>query len=148
MRYLKVSKIEVFARMLGYERGTKLGRLIKVDRKTGKMGNPSYEIVRDIANKFEEINPEWLLTGKGEMLKSGEGPSLLNENTPKYGGELKKEWISKDVFDIVIKSKDEQIKTLEEQLNARCKTLESLMVRQINIMEDFSKGRPSKRGTG
>lgn len=50
---------------LNYDAPQKINRL----KQDGK--NPSYEIILDIVNKFEEINPEWLLTGNGSMLKEG-----------------------------------------------------------------------------
>lgn len=42
----------------------------KINRLKQEGNNPSYEIITDIVNKFEDISAEWLLTGKGEMLKS------------------------------------------------------------------------------
>jgi transcriptional regulator with XRE-family HTH domain len=32
---------------------------------------PSLEFVQKILNRFPEINPEWILNGKGDMLKTG-----------------------------------------------------------------------------
>lgn len=63
--YKKIKSVNEFAiKYLNYEAPQKINRL----KEDGK--NPSYEIILDIVNKFEEINPEWLLTGRGEMLKS------------------------------------------------------------------------------
>ncbi len=41
----------------------------KINRLKKENASPSIEIIIDITNKFEEINPEWLLTGSGEMLR-------------------------------------------------------------------------------
>lgn len=39
---------------------------------------PGYELILNIINAFEWINPEWLITGKGEMKKSsGNDPSVI-----------------------------------------------------------------------
>jgi len=54
-----------FATVLGYASSEKIGRLFRK-----KDANPSYEIIYDIANKFVEINIEWLITGLGPMLKT------------------------------------------------------------------------------
>ena len=39
-----------------------------------RQGNPSFEVLQKILFAFADINPEWLLTGKGSMLKSDEKP--------------------------------------------------------------------------
>jgi phage repressor protein C with HTH and peptisase S24 domain len=61
----KIKNVKSFAcDYLGYASMEKINRL----QKDGT--SPSYDILVDISNKFENISPEWLLTGKGEMLKS------------------------------------------------------------------------------
>lgn len=63
--YYDIKSINNFAlNWLNYASSEKINRLKKENT------SPSYEIIIDITNKFEEINPEWLLTGKGEMLKT------------------------------------------------------------------------------
>lgn len=63
--YYKISSVNDFAlNYLNYKSSEKINRL----KKEGT--NPSFEILTDISNKFVEINIEWLLTGKGEMLKN------------------------------------------------------------------------------
>ena len=47
---------------LKYDSSSKLNRL-KDDK-----NKPSVEILMDIANKFENINLHWLITGKGKMI--------------------------------------------------------------------------------
>lgn len=54
---------------LGYSSPEKLYRLGRKDKKTGKFGEPSFEIIRDIANMFEDLNIRWLLLGQGEVWK-------------------------------------------------------------------------------
>ncbi|WP_289663912.1 helix-turn-helix domain-containing protein [Flavobacterium panacagri] len=36
---------------------------------SGRKSNPSFEVLFAITKTFVDVNPEWLLTGKGEMLK-------------------------------------------------------------------------------
>jgi hypothetical protein len=52
--------------------------------------NPSFEVTCKIASAIENINTEWLLTGKGSMFKTGilQGNDILNtvsENESSYG---------------------------------------------------------------
>jgi hypothetical protein len=62
--YYKIKNVKSFAcDYLGYNSSQKINRLKE------KNTSPSYEILNDISNKFENINPEWLLTGKGKMLR-------------------------------------------------------------------------------
>lgn len=42
----------------------------KINRLKDGVKMPSVEILLEISNKFDSINPEWLLTGRGNMLKS------------------------------------------------------------------------------
>lgn len=42
----------------------------KINRLKSENTNPSYEILCDIANKFEEIDMNWLILGVGDMIKS------------------------------------------------------------------------------
>ena len=51
---------------LGYDSSEKINRLKKENT------SPSYEILNDISNKFDKINTEWLLTGRGEMLSTND----------------------------------------------------------------------------
>ncbi|MDR1343339.1 MAG: helix-turn-helix domain-containing protein [Prevotellaceae bacterium] len=62
--FYRIKNVKSFAcDYLGYESSQKINRL------KGENTSPSYEILNDISNKFENINPEWLLTGRGEMLR-------------------------------------------------------------------------------
>ena len=36
----------------------------------GRLNKPSYDIIKKILLSFDSINAEWLITGKGEMLKN------------------------------------------------------------------------------
>ena len=61
--YYEIKNVNSFAcDYLGYKSMEKINRL----QKEGT--TPSYQILFDISNKFENINANWLLTGKGEML--------------------------------------------------------------------------------
>lgn len=65
--YYGIKNVNNFAlNWLNYTSSEKINRLKKENT------NPSYEIIIDITNKFEDISPEWLLTGNGPMLKKSE----------------------------------------------------------------------------
>lgn len=62
--YYGIKNVNIFAKdYLGYTSSEKINRL-KDDSK-----KPSFEILDDISNKFENIDMNWLITGHGFMLK-------------------------------------------------------------------------------
>jgi hypothetical protein len=75
--YQKLSRRE-FASRLGYTSSEKINRLFRKDG-----AKPGFDIVADIANKFVELNAEWLVTGRGEMLKGATG-SIVREEPAGY----------------------------------------------------------------
>lgn len=63
--YYDIKNVNSFAKnYLKYDSSEKINRLKKEN------SNPSVEILKDISNKFEDVSVEWLLTGKGNMLKN------------------------------------------------------------------------------
>ena len=127
--FYNIKNINIFAReYLGYASSEKINRLKKDNT------NPSYDIIVDIANKFEKINPEWLLTGKGEMLRSDrrefpKNQSIAGNNNVQAGDNTKveaKKYYSGsqdvlkaqvDLLEERIKEKDAQIKEKDAQIN-------------------------------
>lgn len=65
---------------LKYDSSSKLSRLKDENKK------PSFEILEDIANKFEDLNLRWLILGKEEMIK---GIEISNEITNDLEEKLK-----------------------------------------------------------
>jgi len=64
LEYYNINSINSFALdYLKYNSSEKINRLKKSNT------NPSFDILCDIANKFEEIDMNWLLLGVGKMLK-------------------------------------------------------------------------------
>lgn len=61
--YYNIKSINSFAKnYLNYDSSEKINRLKRDNT------NPSYEILKDISNKFVDLNMNWLITGKGNML--------------------------------------------------------------------------------
>ena len=88
MSYYSINSLTL-SKELGYKSSEKISRLF---RDGG--AKPSYDIIYDISNKFE-INTDWLITGRGSMLKS-EGVPLMgdkegekDENLPEVNDEDK-----------------------------------------------------------
>lgn len=60
-----IKNVSEFAKdYLNYESPEKINRLKKPNAK------PSFDIIFDISNKFESLSMDWLITGKGNMLKN------------------------------------------------------------------------------
>lgn len=54
-----------FSHELGYNSSEKISRLFR-----NEGVKPSCDIIEDISNKFEDLNIDWWITGKGSMLKA------------------------------------------------------------------------------
>ncbi|SEG62444.1 hypothetical protein [Sphingobacterium lactis] len=89
--YKGIKNVNIFAtKCLGYDAPQKINRLKKPEN------NPSFEILIDIVNKFEEIDANWLLTGRGDMLKSCKQDSnvvALGKDFPSNCEELRDKYI-------------------------------------------------------
>ncbi|UCA61694.1 peptidase S24 [Chryseobacterium rhizoplanae] len=57
-----------FSREIGISQ-PRINRLFSTDPRSGKYPIVSFEIIQSIINKFIDVNSEWLIIGKGEMLK-------------------------------------------------------------------------------
>lgn len=78
IEYYGIKNVNNFAlNWLNYSSSEKINRLKKENT------NPSYEIIIDITNKFDKINPEWLLTGNGPMLKKDIHNNVSDEQNTK-----------------------------------------------------------------
>lgn len=66
-----INSVNEFAtKYLGYKSPQKINRLKKEGAK------PSFDIILEVLNKFEELNPEWLLKGQGPRWSS----NILDKN--------------------------------------------------------------------
>ncbi len=77
MSYYSINSLTL-SKELGYKSSEKISRLF---RDGG--AKPSYDIIYDISNKFE-INTDWLITGRGSMLKN-EPLTLADEQEMRKG---------------------------------------------------------------
>ncbi len=97
---------------LGWTSSEKINRLKKENNK------PSVDILIEISNKFEDINLGWLLTGKGEMLKSSVQNIVQNSgknSINNISGNIEQQNYN-ELMEI-IREKDRQIAKKDEQIN-------------------------------
>ena len=52
----------------------------------GARNKPSYDFIMRFLKAFPNVNPDWLLLGKGKIYRTGENEQYLpnNENSPQY----------------------------------------------------------------
>lgn len=98
---------------LGYSSAEKINRLKKEENK------PSYHIITSITNKFVDVNPNWLLTGLGEMLKGLEG--TYSEKTSQT-----------NIEDIIASKVEEKIlPQIEEKMQSQIKELKAFIQKYL-----------------
>jgi transcriptional regulator with XRE-family HTH domain len=105
-----------FAKKIGYKRSQALYDMIN-----GK-ALPSYDFFSKLlSSEYSEINIEWLITGKGAMLKSEELNTNIIEDTesPPYVKQC-----------VSCQEKERLIETLRECIKAKDITIESLLSEQ------------------
>lgn len=117
--YQGFKSVNEFAKKgLGYSSSEKISRL--------KQPNalPSMEIIKDIANKFVNIDMNWFVTGSGKMLKSDNAQPTPTAEEPMQFYELRDE-------SELLKSKNETIAILKQQ-NEDLRTDKQIFVNLIN----------------
>nr|DAX59644.1 MAG TPA: resistance to inhibitors of cholinesterase-like protein [Caudoviricetes sp.] len=113
---------------LGWQSSEKINRLKDSNKK------PSVDILLEISHKFENINSEWLLTGKGEMLKKKEkggiSQTISGDNNTMSGNDT-----------YIGNSDKETIKELKERLAETERKLEEKdqqISKLINVIEKLN----------
>jgi len=78
INYLKMVPLS-FSKSLGYDRADKIYNILKGRNKI------SADVARDITTIYDNVSYDWLLNGKGEMLKKElSGKEILMEQEPEY----------------------------------------------------------------
>lgn len=125
MDFYGINSVKSFAcDWLGYDSSEKINRLKKIGN------NPSFEILNDISNKFDNINVEWLITGNGPMLKKNNQSKNDYSNLDNIG-------LIKDLID--------KIGELSVQLGEQTKENEHLYQKNMELQ---SKINELKEGMG
>lgn len=121
-----------FATGMGMSRSTVISDLINGKIVKGKLTffNPSYEVIEKIITVYS-VNPEWLLTGHGEIFKNN------NKSSDNEKGEIKKLLEENKNLKALEKVKEGNIKTLMSE-NSTLKKLIGLLENEIkNIKNDI-----------
>jgi len=103
-------------------------------------GRPvSADTIQKIVKKYPEIDSYWLLTGEGEMLKSGENVQNNMINSL-YGLQLNSNGNKKINYSVsgatiseIVKNYQNTIETLQKQISERDTLVNKLMDKLINI---------------
>jgi hypothetical protein len=74
----ELKNVAELASILGFKSPQKIYRLRQAEN-----SKPSYDIIQDFSNKFEDLNIRWFITGEGEpFLKSS--PGMVEEPAESY----------------------------------------------------------------
>ena len=75
------NSVKKFAESIGIPQQT-VNRLFNKDTRTGKYPTATTEILVAITRKYVDINANWLVAGKGDMLNTPPQPAPAHEETP------------------------------------------------------------------
>lgn len=136
--FYEIKNVKSFAcDYLGYKSPQKINRL----KEDGT--SPSYEILNDISNKFENVNPDWLLTGKGEMLRGAQAQApqeLLEEIRAEKEREIARIRAEKEAEIARIRAeKDAEIKEMTRELNREIGRLEERLKNAQESAQEWEK---------
>ncbi len=116
---------------LGYASSEKINRLKDSSKK------PSIDIILDISNKFEKINADWLLTGRGEMLISESTPHLstdsiidlteylFDHNETLMADPLFRKYIESNIITLEIEREKEKLEKMKAEIEERLNAMHS-----------------------
>lgn len=83
IQYLVESKangsVRKFAQLTGISSSQKLNRIFNLDKRNDKYPEPSLDMIQSIANKFSNVNLNWLLNGEGYAYVNTEVSANVNE---------------------------------------------------------------------
>jgi transcriptional regulator with XRE-family HTH domain len=94
-----------FSKKIGLTNNVTIGNII-----SGRKNSPSFDTLERIVKICPEINPTWLLSGEGEMVKNIIQDNVNGDNIQGHSVTINKSEIDK--FLELLKSKDEQINRL------------------------------------
>ena len=111
---------------------------------SGRKSKPSFDVLEAIISSFDEISPEWLLTGKGAMLRGQSAPEVAPPpSEPAFPGFIEKiQELSVKVgrleaenehLHATIEAKQREIEAQRREIEARQKEIED-KERQIKLM--------------
>jgi transcriptional regulator with XRE-family HTH domain len=139
MKYKRLNQAQL-AKELGYNSSEKISRLFREEG-----AKPSSDIICDISRRFDELNKEWWLTGRGNMLNTPLAESALYGAVLEEGtGELADELASLNAIENSSLPDSEKIKLLQ-RLVRRYQFEIRLLREEILLREDLQKIREVKK---
>ena len=69
--------VKRFSELIELSNSQKLNRVFNLDKRNNEVPEVSSDILLSIANKFSYVSTDWLLTGRGSMLKGDAGQSEM-----------------------------------------------------------------------
>jgi predicted RNase H-like nuclease (RuvC/YqgF family) len=128
-------RIRIF---LKYKKITIQNFEISIGRTNGYLSHtksPTANVIKDIIRVYPELNLSWLIAGEGEMLKS----TNQNNNSMQPKNE--------ELFNEVIKAKDETIQAQEKTIHVLDKRVEDLESQNAELRENLGLiNKQKKRG--
>ena len=131
--------VKKFSEMIKLSSSQKLNRIFNLDKRNGEYPEVSSDIILSIANMFSDLNIEWLLTGKGEMLKKKELLNMVTE--PSY---ISNESVDNFLYKMC-REKDAEIKALSEKIGEQKNKIETLKEEIRNLTNEITLIRASSQ---
>lgn len=116
INHLRMNK-NSFSIKIGLTNGTIIGNII-----SGRLNKPSYHVIYKILKSFDNINGDWLITGRGQMLNKKEyknelAPVIIEESKGFYESKMNHDREIIVMQRLRIESLDKAIKAQEELIN-------------------------------
>lgn len=113
--------VKRFSEMIHLSSSQKLNRVFNLDKRNNEYPEVSSDILLSIANMFVDLSIEWLLTGRGEMIKTNQPTSERHIQTNDVSKNKDKEKLddnkgfSPEIFDKLLSTIKEQQMIIKEQ---------------------------------
>lgn len=125
------------------EIGISNGYLSSQKKRSADMGEG---ILNKIIDYFQDINPIWLITGNGPMLKDDDTGYGLPDKEPSIVAESSCDYIQSNPYYIMYKEKDKEVMILSEEVGAlkeRVRQLEADRLNDLNQDADIASTKKS-----
>ncbi|MCA6023195.1 MULTISPECIES: hypothetical protein [Bacteroides] len=123
--------VKRFSEMIHLSSSQKLNRVFNLDKRNNEYPEVSSDILLSIANMFADINTEWLLTGRGEMINIQ--TSTFNNKTTLP---QKESTGIEDKLLAIIADKDATIREMAEEIGVLKQTIVQLKQESAGRVSD------------
>nr|WP_264846782.1 helix-turn-helix transcriptional regulator [Capnocytophaga catalasegens] len=105
---------------------------------SGRKSKPSFDVLNAVLSSFVDVNAEWLITGKGEMLKSEAKKEVVTPNNDKYVAMLEKN-------NALLEENKALLQAENERLKAEIQALKSSSPQSVRAIQPSQPTQPSTR---